>query len=57
MIVKTKNYRLEKKTYIRLALRSVLQRQGWIAGLVALALCLCALWVPSICGLLEPLQD
>lgn len=40
MIVKTKNYRLEKKTYIQLALRSVLKRQGWIAALVAFLLCL-----------------
>jgi hypothetical protein len=48
MIVKTKNYKLEKKTYIRLALKNILKRQGWIAGVVALALCLCYLWIPSI---------
>jgi hypothetical protein len=48
MIVKTKNYKLEKKTYIRLALRNILKQQGWIAALVVLALCLCYLWVPSI---------
>ena len=48
MIVKTKNYKLEKKTYIRLALRSILKQQGWIAGLVVLALCLCYLWIPSV---------
>jgi hypothetical protein len=48
MIVRTKNYRLEKKTYIGLALRNVLRRQGWIAGLAALAICLCYFWVPSI---------
>lgn len=40
MIVRTKNYKLEKKTYIQLALRSVLKRQGWIAALVAFLLCL-----------------
>ncbi len=40
MIVRTKNYKLEKKTYIKLALRSVLQRQGWIASLAAFVLCL-----------------
>jgi hypothetical protein len=48
MIVKTKNYKLEKKTYIRLALRSILQRQGWIAGAAAVAICLCYFLVPSI---------
>jgi hypothetical protein len=26
----------------------VLRRQGWIAGLAALAICLCYFWVPSI---------
>lgn len=40
MIVKTKNYKLEKKIYIQLALRSVLKKQGWIAALVAFLLCL-----------------
>jgi YcxB-like protein len=40
MLVKTKNYKLEKKLYIQLALRSVLKRQGWIAALVAFLLCL-----------------
>ncbi len=40
MIVRTKNYKLEKKTYIKLALRSVLQRQGWIAAMAAFVLCL-----------------
>lgn len=48
MIVKTKNYKLEKKTYIRLALKNILKKQGWVAGVVALALCLCYLWIPSI---------
>lgn len=40
MIVKTKNYKLEKKIYIQLALRSILKKQGWIAALVAFLLCL-----------------
>lgn len=48
MIVKTKNYKLEKKTYINLALKRILKKQGWIAGAVALALCLCYFLVPSI---------
>lgn len=26
----------------------MIKQQGWIAGLVALALCLCSLWIPSI---------
>lgn len=40
MNVKTKNYKLEKKIYIKLALRAVLKKQGWIAALVAFLLCL-----------------
>ena|SRR5574339_110053 len=48
MIVKTKNYKLEKKTYVRIAFRNIIRQQGWIAGLGALAICLCYLWIPSI---------
>jgi hypothetical protein len=48
MIVKTKNYKLEKKAYIRMALRNILLKQGWIAVAVALALSLCYLRIPSI---------
>jgi YcxB-like protein len=48
MIVKTKNYKLDKKVYIKLALTNILLKQGWIAGLVALAICLCFFWVASI---------
>jgi len=48
MIIKTKNYKLEKKTYINLALKNTLRQQGWIAGVVAVALCLCYFWIPSI---------
>src|SRR5882762_11381408 len=46
MIVKTKNYRLEKKTYIRLAFKSVLRQQWW-AGLIVVAICLGYLWIPT----------
>ena len=35
MIVRTKNYKLEKKTYINIALKSILRKQGWIAALAA----------------------
>ncbi|HEY4656770.1 MAG TPA: YcxB family protein [Cyclobacteriaceae bacterium] len=48
MIVRTKNYRLDKKTYIRIAFLNTMKKQGWIAALVAIALCLCYVWVPSI---------
>ncbi|MBX2944409.1 MAG: YcxB family protein [Cyclobacteriaceae bacterium] len=48
MIVKTKNYKLEKKTYIRLALRNILKQQGWIALLAAAGISACYLWIPSI---------
>ena len=41
MIVRTKNYKLEKKIYINTALKAILKKQGWIAGAVALLLCLC----------------
>lgn len=48
MIVKTKNYKLEKKTYINLALKNILMKQGWIAAVAAVAICLCFFWIPSI---------
>jgi hypothetical protein len=47
MIVKTKNYRLEKKTYINLAFKSTIMQQGWIAAVVAVAICLLYFWIPS----------
>jgi YcxB-like protein len=47
MIVKTKNYRLEKKTYINLAFKNTIVQQGWIAGVVAVAICLLYFWIPS----------
>src|SRR5882757_2424366 len=47
MLVKTRNYRLEKNQYIKMALRSVLTRQWWAAP-IALAICLLYFWIPSI---------
>jgi len=46
MIVKTKNYRLEKKTYINLAFASVLKQQWWV-GLIVLAICAGYFWIAS----------
>ncbi len=34
MIVRTKNYKLEKKIYINTALKAILKKQGWIAAAV-----------------------
>lgn len=48
MIVKTKNYKLDKKTYINIALKNVLKRQGWMAALGAFIICLGYIWLPSI---------
>ena len=47
MIVRTKNYRLEKKTYIRLALVSVLKQQWWVS-LIVLAICAGYFVAPSM---------
>ena len=47
MVVKTKNYRLEKNTYIRLALVTVLKQQWWVS-LIVLAICAGFIWVHSI---------
>ena len=46
MLVKTKNYRLEKKVYIRMAFTSILKQQWW-AGLIVLAICLGYVWIPT----------
>lgn len=46
MLVKTKNYRLEKKVYIRLAFVNILKQQWW-AGLIVVAICLGYLWIAS----------
>jgi len=48
MIVKTKNYKLDKKTYISVALRDVLKQQGWIAAVAAFVICLGFIWIQSI---------
>lgn len=47
MIVRTRNYRLEKGDYIKLALRNVLKQQWWVA-LIVVAICLGFIWIPSI---------
>jgi YcxB-like protein len=47
MIVKTRNYRLEKKDYRRMALKSILREQWWV-GLIVLAICLGFVWIQSI---------
>jgi hypothetical protein len=46
MIVRTKNYRLEKKDYIRFALFGVLRQQWWVS-LIFLAICACYFLAPS----------
>ncbi len=47
MIVKTKKYKLESNTYIKLALRNVLKQQWWVS-LIALAICAGYLWIPNM---------
>jgi hypothetical protein len=47
MLVKTRNYRLEKNQYIKMALRSVLKKQWWAIP-IALAICLLYFWIPSV---------
>lgn len=46
MIVKTRNFRIEKKAYIKLAMRNVLRQQWWVA-LIILAICSGYIWIPS----------
>jgi hypothetical protein len=48
MVVKTKNFKLEKKTYINLAFKSILAQQGWIAVLGVLVICSMYFFIPSI---------
>jgi len=48
MIVRTKNYKLDKSIYRKIALNSILKQQGWMAALGAVALCLPYIWLPSI---------
>ncbi len=47
MIVKTRNYRLEKNQYVKMALRSVLKKQWWVIP-IALSICLLYFWIPSV---------
>ncbi len=47
MIVKTRNYRLDKKEYIRMALKNILLQQWWVS-LIVVAICLCYFLAPSI---------
>lgn len=47
MLVKTKNYRMEKSDYIRMAFKNVLRQQWWV-GLIVVAICIPYIWVPSI---------
>jgi hypothetical protein len=47
MIVKTRNYRLEKKEYIRMALKNILRKQWWVS-LIVVAICLFYFLFPSI---------
>lgn len=46
MIVKTKKYKLQSGTYIKLALVNVLKQQWWVF-LIALAICAGYFWIPS----------
>ena len=50
MIVRTKNYKLEKKIYINTALKAILKKQGWIAAAGALLLCLCY-FIPGVASI------
>ena len=47
MNVKTKKYKLESGTYIKLALKSVLKQQWWVS-LIVIAICLGYLWIDNI---------
>jgi len=47
MLVKTKNYRFEKKDYVRLAMSNILRQQWWVS-LIVVAICLLYFWIPSI---------
>ncbi|CAN5547827.1 hypothetical protein BH10BAC4_BH10BAC4_10220 [soil metagenome] len=47
MIIKTRNYRLDKQQYIKMALKSILIKMWWAAP-IALAICLLYFWIPSI---------
>ena len=46
MIVKTKNYRLEKNIYVRTAFVAVLKQQWWVS-LIVVAIALGYVWIAS----------
>ena len=46
MIIRTKKYKLETGTYIKMALAEVLKRQWWV-GLIYLTICAGYLWIPN----------
>lgn len=48
MIVKTKNYKLEKKTYMSLAFKAIMRKQWWMAALGVLVICSGFIWIQSI---------
>lgn len=48
MVVKTKNYKLEKNIYINLAFKRVMKQQGWIAVTAAVAIMALYFWIASI---------
>lgn len=47
MIVKTRNYKLDKQDYIKMALKNILKQQWWVS-LIVVGICLFYLWIPSI---------
>ena len=47
MIVKTRKYKLENGTYIKMGLMNVLRKQWWVF-LIAIAICFGYLWIPNI---------
>lgn len=47
MIVKTRKYKLETGTYIKLAMKNILREQWWV-GLIALAIMCGYFWISSI---------
>lgn len=47
MIVKTRKYKLETGTYIKLAMKNILREQWWV-GLIALAIMCGYFWIASI---------
>src|SRR4249920_2572421 len=47
MIIKTRNYRLDKQEYIKMALKSILLKMWWAIP-IAVGICLLYFWIPSI---------